>query len=351
MVKTPDLSRRSFLATGAAAGAMTLAMPYIANAQATELNITGWGGKWGEVFEATVGPNFEKEFGCTIVRDTAFPFLPKLQASSRSNPIYDVLHANMNEQVAAVRMGIVEAEPDASQIPNLKDLYPYATSDVTVGVTMFTSAIGYGYRKDMLESPPTSWKDIFEEKFAGKRGSYVIPINSLGMSFFMMMGKVYGEGLKDTDAAFAAMEKLKPVKLVDYTGSMEKMLLSGEVEIAVIHDSGVLRHYDEDTEMAYAAPEEGVMALEQVLALTPGSKKKELANAFVNYMLSEEVQKIMAEAVWFSPTNMNVKLSERYHENLLTTPEKVATLIQMDWEWYNANKDMIDMKVNRIFRG
>jgi putative spermidine/putrescine transport system substrate-binding protein len=45
-----------------------------------------------------------------------------------------------------------------------------------------------------------------------------------------------------------------------------------------------------------------------------------------------------------------VKLDDKYNEKLLTTPEKVATLIQVDWKWYNARKDEIDARVNRIFR-
>ncbi|MEF2070313.1 ABC transporter substrate-binding protein [Consotaella aegiceratis] len=345
-----DAGRRRFLGTVAAGAAVSLAMPHIARAQASELNITGWGGKWGEIFDSTLAPMFEKEFGGKLVRDTSFPFLPKLQSSSRSNPIYDVLHTNSNEQWAAVKMGLVEPELDKSQIPNLADLYDYATSDKIVGVSMFTSAIGMGYRSDLVSEAPTSWKDLWKDEYADKRGAYVIPVNSLGQAFLTMAGAVYGSGYDDLDAAYEAMEKLKPVKLVDFTGSMEKMLLSGEVEICVIHDSGVYRYFDTPNEMGFCTPEEGVLALEQVLTVTPGTQKRELANAFINFMLRPDVQKLMAEAVWYSPANKKVTLSEEYQKRLLTTPEKVAKLVQVDWQWYNANKDAIDMRVNRIFR-
>ena len=91
-------------------------------------------------------------------------------------------------------------------------------------------------------------------------------------------------------------------------------------------------------------------SLEQVLTLTPGTKVRELANAYVNYMLRPNVQKTLAESVWYSPANSKVKLDDKYNEKLLTTPEKVAKLIQPDWKWYNARKDEIDSRVNRIFR-
>jgi len=54
--------------------------------------------------------------------------------------------------------------------------------------------------------------------------------------------------------------------------------------------------------------------------------------------------------VWYSPANKKVKLDAQYDAKLLTTPEKVSKLIQVDWKWYNAQKDEIDQRVNRIFR-
>lgn len=344
------LTRRRFLGTSAAIAAGTLAMPNLARAEDATLRVTGWGGKWGQIMSSEIGPMFEKEFKCKLVIDTAFPFLPKLQASSRSAPIYDVLHTNSNEQWAAVEMGIVEPKIDAKLVPNLADVYPYAVSDKIAGVSIFTSAIGLGMRTDKGYGKISSWKDLWDAKYSGARGGYVIPVNSLGQAFLMMSGALYGKGYTDLDAAYAAMEKLKPIKLVDFTGSMEKLLLSGEVGLGVIHDSGVYR-YDEDKQpVDFVTPEEGVLSLEQVLTITPGSKVKELANGYVNFMLSPAVQTKLAEAVWYSPANKTVKLSAKYDAKLLTTPEKVAKLIQVDWKWYNARKDEIDARVNRIFR-
>jgi putative spermidine/putrescine transport system substrate-binding protein len=205
-------------------------------------------------------------------------------------------------------------------------------------------------RTDKGYGKVSSWKDLWDRAYDGVRGGYVIPVNSLGQAFLMMSGALFGKGMTDLDAAYAAMEKLKPIKLVDFTGTMEKMILSGEVGVAVIHDSGILRYDGQNQPTTFVAPSEGVLSLEQVLTLTPGTKVRELANAYVNYMLSPSVQKTLAESVWYSPANSKVKLDDKYNERLLTTPEKVATLIQPDWKWYNARKDEIDSRVNRIFR-
>lgn len=344
------ISRRQALQASAGAAAM-LAAPSILHAQTKTLKITTWGGKWGDIMKATVLPAFEKEFKCTVSADQAFPYVPKLQASQKNDPLYDVLHTNSNEQWNCFTEGLVMEKITAKEVPNVADVYPYAVSDKIVGVTIFTSAIGLGFRTDKGLAPPKSWKDLADPKLAGARGSYIIPVNSLGQCHLMMLGKIHGKGLQDLDAAYKALEQLKPIKLVDFTGQMEKLLLSGEVVEAVIHDSGIFRYDDQKPPLDFVSPTEGVMALEQVLNVTPGSKVKELAFAYIDYMLRPDVQKMLAEGVWYSPANKKVKLSAKYDAKLLTTPEKVATLIQPDWKWYNARKEDIDARVTKLLKG
>ncbi len=93
--------------------AATLGAPSILHAQTKTLKITTWGGKWGEIMKATVLPAFEKEFKCTVSADQAFRSCPKLQASSKNDPIYDVLHTNSNEQWNAVHRGAGDGQDHA----------------------------------------------------------------------------------------------------------------------------------------------------------------------------------------------------------------------------------------------
>jgi putative spermidine/putrescine transport system substrate-binding protein len=247
--------------------------------------------------------------------------------------------------------GLVEPKLDVKNVPNLADVYPYAVSDKIVGVCAFTSAIGFGYRTDKGFPAPKSWKDLADPKHAGTRGSYIIPVNSLGQMHLMMLGKIYGKGLNDLDAAYKALEQLKPIKMYDFTGGMEKALLSGEVNIGVLHDSGIYRYDGQNQPIEFAAPSEGVLSLEQVWTVTPGSKVKELAYAYVDFILRPDVQKPLCEAVWYSPANRKVKLDAKYDAKLFNTEAKVAQLIQVDWKWYNERKDDVDARVTRILRG
>jgi putative spermidine/putrescine transport system substrate-binding protein len=349
MRKSQTTRRRMLLGvavTGAAA-----AMPAVLRAQSSVLKITTWGGKWGEIMKGKVLPAFEKEFKCTVEADQAFPYLPKLQASPKAEPLYDVLHSNSNEQWQAVELGLVERKITTKEVPNIADVYPYAVSDKIVGVSIFTSAIGLGFRTDKGLVPPTSWNDLAAAALAGERGGYLIPVNSLGQAHLMMLGRIHGKGFEDLDAAYKALEALKPIKLFDFTGQMEKALLSAEVTMGVLHDSGIFRYDGQNQPIEFAAPKEGVLALEQVLNVTPGSKVKELAFAYIDYMLRPQVQKELAEGVWYSPSNKKVKLEPKFDAKLFNTEAKVAQLLQVPWQWYNAKKDEIDARVQRILKG
>jgi putative spermidine/putrescine transport system substrate-binding protein len=344
------LNRRQILRAGAATTA-AVTTPALVKAATATLRITTWGGKWGEIMKGRILPAFEKAFTCTVQADQAFPFLPKLQMSPKIAPIYDVLHSNSNEQWQAAELGIVGRNITAKEVPNIVDVYPYAVSDKIVGVSIFTSAIGLGFRTDNGLSAPTSWDDLAARSLAGQRGGYLIPVNSLGQAHLMMLGKIHGKGFEDLDAAFKALEALKPIKLLDFTGQMEKALLSNEVTMGVIHDSGIFRYEGQNQPIDFVAPKEGVLALEQVLNVTPGSQVKELAFAFIDYMLRPDVQKELAEGVWYSPANRKVKLDAKYDAKLFNTEAKVSQLLQVPWGWYNARKDEIDARVQRIMRG
>ena len=341
------LNRRTLLT--AAAG--TLAMPALVGAQsANTLRITGWGGAWGEIMRSTFAPEFEKAHNCRVEVDTAFPFVPKLLASPRGRPIYDLLHTNTNEQWSVFERGLVERRPDLSKISNARSIYPYATSDETVGIVIFTSAIGLAWRRDRLAKGPVGWGDLWDPAYAGKRGAYVIPANSLGQALFMMAGRTFGTGYKDLDASFKAMENLRPVRLYDFTGGVENAILGGELDIGVLHDTAAYRHQDK-VPVEFTKPTEGLMALEQVLSVTKGTQMGELAHEWINFMLNPVLQTRMAQELWYSPVRNDLQLGEKYRDKLLTTPEQVKSLIQLPWQWYNENRDRVDDRVNRIFRG
>ncbi len=119
---------------------------------------------------------------------------------------------------------------------------------------------------------------------------------------------------------------------------MEKMLLSAEVSEGVIHDSGVYRYEGQNQPVDFASPAEGVMALEQVLNVTPGSKVKGAGLRLYRLHAAARRAEAAGRGRVVFAGEQEGEARRQYDEKLLTTEAKVATLIQPDWKWYNARK-------------
>ena len=62
-------------------------------------------------------------------------------------------------------------------------------------------------------------------------------------------------------------------------------------------------------------------------AHTPGTKVRELANAYIDFILRPDIQKPLSEAVWYSPSNKKVKLPKRsskgaYNDDATIAPRR-----------------------------
>ena len=95
--------------------------------------------------------------------------------------------------------------------------------------------------------------------------------------------------------------------------------------MGVIHDSGIYRYDGQNQPIEFAAPSEGVLALEQVLNVTPGTQgARSSPTPTSTTCCGPDVQKTLAEAVWYSPANKKVKLDAKYDAKLYNTEAKVA---------------------------
>ena len=129
-------------------------------------------------------------------------------------------------------------------------------------------------------------------------------------------------------------------------------MLSAEVNIGVLHDSGIYRYDGQNQPIAFAAPSEGVLSLEQVLehhARHQDARARQRVHQL--HPRPGRAEDACARRCWYSPSNKKVKLGANYDAKLYNTEAKVAQLIQVDWKWYNERKDDIDARVTRILRG
>ena len=97
---------------------------------------------------------------------------------------------------------------------------------------------------------------------------------------------------------------------------------------------------------------EGLFMFEQNMNVTAGSQVEDLAFAFIDYMLSTEVQSKWAASYYVTPANMEVAVEGELAELIPVTADRVGEIKQWDWLWLNQGprEDMVN-RWNREIRG
>ena len=96
----------------------------------------------------------------------------------------------------------------------------------------------------------------------------------------------------------------------------------------------------------FVYPKEGGYALGVAACPIEGSKNAAEANAFIQFMLSPAIQKVMATGAGFGPANVTVTLTPDEQKGL-PYGEDVKKLKAVDWDIANAKREEWTRRWNR----
>ena len=262
---------------------------------------------------------FEQEFNCEIVTETGGTNdrYTKLKADSET-PI-DVIELSQAMTAKGVEEGLFDTI-DLSKIENAADLIGAAKTlaENGQGVPYTINSIGIMYDPEATGFEITSFDDLWKPELAGKVSIPEIT-TTFGPAMVYMASDHAGADIKSDngDAAFKALEELKPNLVKTYTKSSDliNMFTSGEVAAAVVGDFGVPTIQAANPNLVYITPEE-TYANFNTISITKNCKNKELAYEYLNYRLSPELQAKTGKALNEAPTNKKVSFTEEESKNM-----------------------------------
>ena len=319
-------SRSALLLVWIVLGAFVLALAPApaAHAQQTTLVVTGYGGRWSEVMKKVLVEPFEKKHNVKvdIVTGITTEWVAKILAAAPTTRPTTWCSAtsrrSRSRASAASSTSATRRSPPTSRTSIRRPSSATPASPCSGAASAWPTAPTWGSRS------PTSWKDFWDEAYAGKRATYVIG-NTLGINFLFIVSKIFGKDYFDIDAGLAAIKRAQP-KLVDFTGTVEKQLEQKEVVMAVLHDASTYDLQKRGIPVDWAAPSEGLPILDQIVQVTKGSKNKELAWKFIDAYISPEVQLAFATELFWSPTNKTVKIPADVAKKIISGPADVEKL-------------------------
>ena len=308
-----------------------------------ELVVATWG--WAEAGLKGLAADFEDTYNCTIVVDPTSgngDRLNKLMAEKNA-PTADVAMLTQSFAVTGAQEGLFE-QIDTSVVTSLDHLYDFALDADGYGPCYSLCRYGIMYNADALESlglpAPTSYQSLFDDQYAGM---VALPdmTSTAGPYMLVAMAEAMGGSQEDVTPAMTLMQEKKDNIDLWYTTSSEVVnaFTTGEANITVFMDINMPGLTETGLNMVWTDAEEGSFAAPATINVVKGCQNPELAQLFVEYMISDETQSRVAETMNEAPVNKNATMPDELKSYLAFGEDAMNALKQFDETYITTAKD------------
>jgi putative spermidine/putrescine transport system substrate-binding protein len=313
--------------------AAALAFSWSAGAMAKELRVLAWDGyaddDWVKEFEKQTGVDVK-----VVIIGSDDEIWAKIKGSEGKD--FDVIAVNTGQLQRYIDAKLVQPL-DLAKIPNhanqmavfqdLAKVKGVTRDGNTYSIPFCFDSIGIIYDPAKVSPAPTSMKVFWDPKYAGKILAYDNGEHSFSFTALTM-------GIKDpfnlTDAQMAEIkDKLVAMKknvLSFYTTADEATQIYKNNDIALVWANygaqQVKAFQDAGIKFEYVYPEEGSLTWLDTWAVTSGATDKDLAEKWINFLLTKEVGQQLTDRTGFGNT---------------TVPSKAGDTKNPIWIWQTEN--------------
>ena len=186
-----------------------------------------------------------------------------------------------------------------------------------IAVALTYWGIGLAYDTHAIKQAPASWLDLTNSDYKGKVAVYS-PDNSICIPFLVTIAELKGGGPSNMDPAFNMMKKLASDGALFFAGSPAgaNLLASGEAGVATLASSNAWELQSKGLPIKFVVPKEGVIGQDIRMHIVGGTKRKDLAEKFINFAISTPVQEDLSQHLLTAPVNTKVALPPNVAEKL-----------------------------------
>ncbi|MCS0303560.1 thiamine ABC transporter substrate binding subunit [Vibrio diabolicus] len=295
-------------------------------------------------FAADWGPGpkieqaFEEKCGCDVnfvALDDGVSILNRLRLEGGNSKADIVLGLDNNLMAEAKKTGLLtEHNVDTANI-----VLPNGWSDTTF-VPYDYGYFAFVYNTEKLANPPKSMKELVDTR-DDLKVIYQDPRTSTpGQGLMLWMKSIYGDDVTQAWQKLAS----KTVTVTKGWSEAYSMFLNGESDLVLSYTTSPAYHLiaENDSKFATANFAEGHYMQVEVAAKVKGAKNSELADQFMNFILSDEFQSAMPTGNWMYPVT-DVELPKGFetlsvpNKSLSFSADEVAKM-RKSWirEWQSA---------------
>ncbi|EPT9294203.1 thiamine ABC transporter substrate binding subunit [Vibrio parahaemolyticus] len=288
------------------------------------------------------GPKIEQDFeakcGCDVnfvALDDGVSILNRLRLEGGNSKADIVLGLDNNLMAEAKKTGLLTEH----NVDTANTVLPNGWSDTTF-VPYDYGYFAFVYNKEKLANPPKSMKELVETR-DDLKVIYQDPRTSTpGQGLMLWMKSIYGDDVTQAWQKLAS----KTVTVTKGWSEAYSMFLNGESDLVLSYTTSPAYHLiaENDSKFATANFAEGHYMQVEVAAKVKGSKNSELADKFMDFILSDEFQSAMPTGNWMYPVT-DVELPKGFEtlsvpsKSLSFSADEVAKM-RKSWirEWQSA---------------
>ncbi len=289
--------------------------------EGTTINVFNWGEYISDSYEdgaIDVNAEFEKLTGIKVnyvTYESNEDMYPKIKNGGAS---YDIIIPSdyMIERMIAEDMLMTI---DVNEIPNYKyisDDYKnmYFDPENKFSVPYNVGMVGLIYNTKMVEEKPTSWKALWDERYAGK----ILMIDN-PRDAFAVGQKILGYSLNSTDEKELAdvaqlLVEQKPLLQGYVMDEIFNKMESGEAAMVPYYVGDFILMQDVNPDLDFVYPEEGVNIFVDSICIPKCAQNYEAAIKYINFMLDPEVAMSNAFYIGYASPNTGVLEHPDYAE-------------------------------------
>lgn len=263
---------------------------------------------WAEYIDPQIISNFEEKYSVKINYVT-FESSTELVDEVKNSPgAYDVIVAT-DFMVMVMRRESLLAPLDKGNIPNIKNLDPFLENPQYDPGNRYClpyqwGTTGIGYNRAATGRDIISWGDLFDSQFQGRVTMMDTGREMLG-NMLLYLG--YSPNTTKAEEIHQARDLLigNSSQFLSFEAFDGYLWLSeGTADIVVEYSGAVMRSMLRDPDVQYAIPKEGAIIWTDNLCISAASQKRELAEAFINYLYEPEPGALLSNYVLYASPNL-----------------------------------------------
>lgn len=322
------------------------------------LNVYNWGEYISDGSEGTVDVNktFEKycaeELGLKVrVNYTTYASNEDMYAKLKSgSSSYDIVIPSDYMIARLVNEGML-LELNYDNIPNAQYIAPefrglFYDPNNAYSVPYSYGMIGIIYNSTNVDTEDIgSWDLMWNEKYSGSILQFNNSRDAFGSAMYKLGIDVNTSDLSEWRRALDELKAQKPLVQAYVMDEIYNKMESGAADVAAYYAGDFITMYEVNGDLAFFYPETTNVFVD-AMCIPSSSKNKELAEIYINFMLSREIATANAEYIFYASPNVLVRENPEYIEYVTESHEDAMQILYPEnynaTYYYNLSDEMLN---------